>query len=155
MNKIQKQVLEKAYEVEFESDGSDMICLAVIMYLEDNVKFSTKATTLDELQTEKFIIYNKCKQELLEQFQYDVYVMKKYPKRIREIISVTGYANQLTENEDYQMNLDIINTIDMNIIDTYPDKRLKNQYNYKREVMHESWCTVKFIYDHMMEKNND
>jgi hypothetical protein len=151
MNEIQKQVLEKAYEVEFESDGSDMICLAVIMYLEDNVKLSTKATTLDEFQKEILISYNKSKQELLEQFQYDVYVMKKYPKRIRDIISVTGYANHLSEDEDYQLNLDIINEIDMNIIDSYPDKRLKNQYDYNREVMHESWCTIKFIYDQLME----
>jgi len=152
MNSIQKQVLEKAYEVDFESDGSDINCLAVIMYLEDNVKFTTKATTLDELQNEIFIIYNKCKQELLDQFQYDVHAMKKYPKRIREIISVTGYANQLTEHEDYQMDLDILDIIDTKVIDTYPDKRLKNQYDYKREVMHESWCTVKFIYDYMMER---
>ena len=152
MNKIQKQVLEKAYEVEFESDGSDMICLAVIMYLEDNVKFSTKATTLDELQTEKFIIYNKCKQELLEQFQYDVYVMKKYPKRIREIISVTGYAKALTDDEDIELDFKIIDTIEYKIIKTHPDKKLQKQWFDKNDFIHECGMTRRFIEEHMMEK---
>lgn len=152
MNKIQKQVLEKAYEVDFESDGSDMNCLSVIMYLEDDVKFSTNATTLSELENESIKKSDKCKDELLEIFQYNDYMMKKYPKKIMDIISVTGYAKQLTENEDYQMGLDIINEIDMKIIDTYPDKRLKNLYDHKREVMHESWNTAIFINEHMMER---
>lgn len=126
--------------------------LPVVCYLEDHVKFSTKAKSLNELLDESFLKYEQCTDELLEQFQYDEYIMERYSKRIRDIISVTGYANHLTEDEDYKLNLDIINEIDMNIIDSYPDKRLKNKYTHLREVMYESWTVGYFISEYMLEK---
>ena len=128
--------------------------LPVVNYLEDHVKFSSKAVTLNELFDEMFLKYEQSTDELLEEFQYDEYIMERYSKRIRDIISVTGYANHLTEDEDYKLNLDIINEIDTNIIDSYPDKRLKNKYDHIREVMYETWCIAYFISNYMLEKKN-
>ena len=125
---------------------------SVVNYLEDHVKFSTKAKSLNELLDESFLKYEQCTQELLEEFQYDEYMMERYSKRIRDIISVTGWAKHVTGDEDYKMKLDIIEEIDMNIIDSYPDKRLKNKYQHTREVMYESWTLGYFIGEYMLEK---
>ena len=124
-----------------------------VMYLEpDEKKFTTKSKSISELQSELWVIYENNKEELLNQFQYDKFIMKNYSSRIRNIISVTGYANKLTDSEDHLLNLQIINEIDMKIICTHPNKKLQKQWGITREIMHESWHTAVFIDDYLSEK---
>jgi len=128
------------------------IAFPTVMYLEpDEKKFTTKSKTISELQSELWVIYENSKEELLSQFQYDEYIMKNYPSKIRKIISVTGYVKKLTDDEDHLLNLQIINEIDMKIICTHPNKKLQKQWGITREIMHESWNSAIFIDDYLSE----
>jgi len=128
-------------------------CISIApLILFDDYKLKSKAKTIETLEDELFLKGCDKQTELLEQFQYDEYIMKKYPKKIRDIISVTGYAKALTDDEDIELDFKIIDTIEYKIIKTHPDKKLQKQWFDKNDFIHECGMTRRFIEEHMMEK---
>ena len=149
---IQNRTLRKEFDSIYLKwcDAFSPIVISLQSY--SGIKFKSKAKTIRGFEIEIFIKMFELESEMLEQFQYDEYIMSKYPKKIRDIISVTGYAKNFTDKQDRELDHKIMDIIHYKIIDTHPDKKLRKYWDKLFDTWQHYLGTSIFLEDYMLEK---